>query len=52
MKIQIVDGKITENLWFESLLRKVKKFFVLFSFQFQILHTNVGIFDFNHFMIV
>ena len=32
MKIQIMGGKITENLGFKSPLRKVKKNFVLFSF--------------------
>ena len=31
MKIQIMGGKITENLGFKSPLRKVKIFFVLFS---------------------
>ena len=36
MKIQIMDGKMTENLKFESPLRKVKKFcpFFLFIFKF------------------
>ena len=35
MKIQIIDGKITENLGFESPLRKVKTFSVLFLFIFK-----------------
>ena len=35
IKIQIVGGKITENLGFESPLRKVKKLFVLFLFIFK-----------------
>ena len=34
MKIQIMDGKITENVGFKSLLRKVKKFLSFFSFSF------------------
>jgi len=29
-----------------------QKFFVLFSFHFQILQTKQGIFDFNHFLIL
>jgi hypothetical protein len=38
MKIQIMGGKITENLGFKSLLRKVKIFlsFFLFIFKFSI----------------
>ena len=41
-----------ENYWkFESPLRKVKRFLPFFSFHFQILHTKLGIFDFNHFLI-
>ena len=43
MKIQIMGGKITENLGFKSLLRKVKNILSLFSFHFQILHTKLGI---------
>ena len=35
MKIQIMGGKITENLGFESLLWKVKNCFVLFLFIFK-----------------
>ena len=42
-------GEITENLGFESLIRKVKKMLSFFSFYFQILHTQLGIFDFNPF---
>ena len=34
MKIQIMGGKITENLGFESPLRKVKKFVSFFIFKF------------------
>ena len=37
---QIEGGKITENLGFKSLLLKVKNFFVLLLFFFQILHKN------------
>ena len=38
MKIQIMGGKITENLGFESLLRKVKKFvFTYYHFYFSAL---------------
>ena len=51
MNIQIMGGKITENLRFKSRFWKVKIFFVLFSFHFQILHTEVDIFYFNHFLI-
>ena len=51
MKIQIMGGKITENLGFKSPLRKVKNFLVFFSFHFQILHTKVDIFYFNHFLM-
>ena len=40
MKIQIMDGKITENLGFKSLFRKVKKFLSFFLFSFQILHKK------------
>ena len=39
MKIQIMDRKITENLGFESLLRKVN-IFCTFSVHFQILHKK------------
>ena len=35
MKIQIMGGKITENLGFQSPLQKVKKNFVLFLFIFK-----------------
>ena len=48
MKIQIMGGKITENLGFESSLQKVKNFLPIFI-HFQILHTKMGIFDFNYF---
>ena len=51
LKTQIMDGKITENLGFKCQLWKVKIFFVLFSLHFQILHTKLGIFDCNHFLI-
>ena len=47
MKIQIMDGKITENLGFESLIQKVKKIIVLFLFIFK----KLLIFVFNHFWI-
>ena len=47
MKIQIMSRKITENLGFKSLLRKVKQF--LSFFHFQILHRKLCIFDFNYF---
>ena len=50
MKIQIMGGKITENLRFKSLLWMLR-FFALFSFHFQILYTTVDIFYFNHFSI-
>ena len=51
MKIQIMGGKISENLGFKSPLRKVKKILFLFLFHFQILHTKMGIFEFNNFLI-
>ena len=51
MIIQIVGGKITENLGFESPIRKVKLFCPFFSFHFQILHSKLGIFDFSNFLI-
>ena len=40
MKIRIMGGKITENLGFESPLRKVKRFFVLFLFIFKFFIKN------------
>ena len=43
MKIQIMVGKITENLRFKSLLQKVKKKFVLLSVHNQILHKILHI---------
>ena len=43
--------KITENLGFKSLLRKVKLFFCPSSFHFKILHTKLCIFVVNHFLI-
>ena len=46
MKIQIMGGKITQNLGFKSLFQEV--FF--FSFYFQSLHKKVDIFYFNHFL--
>ena len=46
MKIQIMGGKITENLGFKSPLRKVKNFLYLFSFHFQILHLFLTIFEY------
>ena len=49
MKIQIMGGKITENMGFKSPLRKVKFFFVLLSFHFQILHKKLHIFVYYHF---
>ena len=42
LKIQIMGGKITENLGFESPLQKVKTSFVLVFFSFSILHTILG----------
>ena len=45
VKIQIMDGRITKNLGFESLLRKVKKFFVLFLFIFKF-STKNSIFEY------
>ena len=51
MKIQILSRKITENLGFEFLLQKVNFLFVLFSYNFQIFHTKLGIFDFNDLLI-
>ena len=50
IKIQIMGGKITDNLGFKSPLRKVK-IFVLFPFPFQILHKKLYIFVFNLFWI-
>ena len=47
MKIQIMGGKIIENLEFKSPHPEGHNFFVLF---FQILHTKLGIFDLNHFL--
>ena len=44
MKIQIMGGKITENMGFKSLLQKVKKKICPFSFHFQILHEKLHIF--------
>ena len=40
MKIQIMGGKITENMGFKSLLQKVKKKFVLFLFTFKFSMKN------------
>ena len=40
MKIQIMGRKIAENLGFESLLWKVKKFFLSFFCSFSDLHKN------------
>ena len=51
MNIQIVGGKITENLGFESQLRRVKIFLSLLSFHFQILHTKLGILTLTIFFI-
>ena len=51
MKIQIMGGKMTENLGFKSLLRKVKICLSFFSFSFQILHKKLVIFVFNPFWI-
>ena len=48
LKTQIMDGKIPENLGFESPLRKVD-FFCPFYVHFQILHKKLHIFVFNHF---
>ena len=45
-KIQMVGGKITENLRFEPLLRKVKN---ALSFYFSF--SRLGIFNLNHFLI-
>ena len=50
MKIQIIGGKITENLVFKSPLPK-GNIFCPFSFHFQILHKKLHIFVFNHFWI-
>ena len=40
MKIQIMSGKITENLGFKSPLRKVKKFLFFFLFIFKFSKKN------------
>ena len=46
MKIQIMGGKITENLGFESLLWKVKNYFVLFLiiFKFSVKKNCISLF--------
>ena len=54
MKIQIIGGKITENLGFKLVLVQIpapegQNCFVLFSFHFQTLHRKLHIFVFNHF---
>ena len=49
MKIQIMGGKMTENLGFHSPLRKVKIFFVLFLFIFKFSIKNCISLFFYHF---
>jgi hypothetical protein len=51
MKIEIAGGKVTENLGVGIPAPEYKKKLSSFSFHFQILHANLGIFDFNHFSI-
>ena len=51
MKIQIMGWKITENLGFKSLLRKVKIVLFFFSFHFRILYKKVDIIYFDHFLV-
>ena len=51
VKIQIKGGKIVQNSGVQIPALEGQNCFVIFSFHFQILHTKMGIFDFNHFLI-